>query len=185
MTCFDHSAAWASSLDEPRISRDIFPLGIPRGAELPLSSGCRTSQRRQLRRRNFDSETIFCLEGLTACYMGKSNLGSYSRSKHRIPISRGASKAYHSKFPYSAAQASVLQHVSSCVSSLGPPPEEMTASGAFAELRGSATNYAGLPGSCCPVSYSPETASCLIVITSLLICMRCGTFVRSISRGTC
>ena len=120
---------------------------------------CLQAQWRQLRRRNFDSETIFCLEGFNACHMGKSNLGSYSRSKHRIPISRGASKAYRSKFPYTAAQASVLQHVSSCVSSLGPPPEEMTASGAFDELRGSATSYDGLPASCCPVSYSPEMVS--------------------------
>ena len=113
--------AWAPSAEDPRVQRDIFPLRLPATTNFTLSSGCRASQRRQLRRRNFDAETCFSVESLNVCYAGHGSLGKYSSTKHRIPL-RPSSESNISYLPISAAQASVLHHVSVCVETLGPPP---------------------------------------------------------------
>ena len=147
---------WAPSSDDPRVQRDIFPLRTCLKTPLNLSKGCRATQRKQLRRHNFDTESCFTVEALNACYAGKGLSGSYTSSNHPMPIIHSHDAP---SFGISAAQASVLLHACHSVDSLGPPPQDLSASGALQELRGSVTSYDGNPSSNCPVSYSPGLVS--------------------------
>ena len=161
---------WAPSSDDPRVQRDIFPLRTCLKTPLNLSKGCHATQRKQLRRHNFDTESCFTVEALNACYAGKGLSGNYTSSNHPMPIVQSHDAP---SYGISAAQASVLLHVSHSVESLGPPP-----SGPFC-LRSSsrASGLRTLPATVL-LAIPQAWCLCLIPLTPLYPCRSSGILDR-------
>ena len=141
-------SSWTDSYGEERVAREIFPLPTLLCGHLDrakLSQWNRSITRRLLRGQRRQDDFVKCISGLSACYSGSGlhvDCGS-SFSKHFSP-----SHSQSSAFAVSAAQAQVLDHVRSAISSLGPPPADLSPSGALAELRGTVSGY-----ECSPKEY--------------------------------
>ena len=145
-------APWPSSSQDCRVPRDIFPLPLSPDPHVTHNNLARSTLRRVQRAVNRESDFQFCLRGLNACYAGTKF--SYKNDVQQVMVDK------HVR-PLSAAQFQCCKHVSSCIDSLGQPPQDLVLepAGALRELCGTVTGYDVSPVSGRPVSYRPNDLS--------------------------
>ena len=157
----------AVSSSECRVPRDIYPMPMNASCRLgPAAASLSRSVRRRLAKpANFESDSLFTLQALNRTFLGSGPLLDHATLSNkykadRLPASIPSNDHNH-VHPHSAAQTQVSHHVSSCISSLGPPPplEELSPAGALRELCGAVSGYDSAPKNSHPASYNPDCLS--------------------------
>jgi hypothetical protein len=128
-------------VDSSSRQRSIFPL--PLCSSDPVEHGVRnsqrvslTSRRRAIRRGQHVNEAHACVATLNKLNDGTwTNIGPHSPK-------------------VTLAQQQVLQHVDACVFSMGGPPADLSAKGAYEELRGSPSYDDVVPSTVVPLDLS-------------------------------
>ena len=139
--------AFARSSLEDRAPRDIFPIPVPVVSRYDgIKLLARSSHRRILRPEHLSAEAALTVRCLNAQFCGTGSLAPGSGRSTPGGVA-------------SSGQLKCIQHITDSVSSLGPPPANMTGPGALTELRAASAYSSDCQLGGILASYDPKLLS--------------------------